>query len=641
MEESKGSEEWPLATTDNPKPANLMRRGLTLAALGVVFGDIGTSPLYSFNAACAFADKASLNQDVLGIVSLFFWTLIFVVSVKYILFIMRADNEGEGGIFALHALLQKHFSEEKRIPLLFMLIAFGGALLVGDGVITPAISVLSAMEGLEVAAPDFADYVVPLTIVVLFVLFMLQRLGTGGLGMVFGPVMLVWFVTIGGMGLYQLVTNGTEILRAINPYYAGEFLYRERLNALGVLGAVVLCVTGAEALYADMGHFGRSAIRRAWLFVAMPALILNYLGQGALLISFGAVPQNLFFEMIPKGWWTLALVGIATIATVIASQAIISGVFSLVRQAIQMRFWPNVPIVHTSDKVEAQIYIPMVNLFLGVACIITVFIFRSSENLAAAYGIAVTGTMAITSFAYLFVRWKHWRKNLLLSLLIVGVFLIVDLSFFIANMTKIGSGGAYPLLIAALVFLLMATWKIGRRNITKSVLSRRRELAEVLEEIDQQKIHKAPGVAIYLTPHYRSIPTALDNLSRFYGVIREHNIIINPHPDSRPVVPGDGLDEIEELGNSFYRVNLRYGYRERPDLSHIARLVQEHVKVDLPLDDAVFHFSRERVYLSGNTGMPHSLKVLFVILSKNSQPPQEVFIYPPKRALEVVVPVFL
>ncbi|WOO41893.1 KUP/HAK/KT family potassium transporter [Rubellicoccus peritrichatus] len=641
MEETAKSEGSPPASNGNPQASKLARRGLTLAALGVVFGDIGTSPLYSFNAACAFADKARLNQDVLGIVSLFFWTLIFVVSVKYLIFIMRADNEGEGGIFALHALLQKYFSDTKRIPFLFMLIAFGGALLVGDGVITPAISVLSAMEGLEVIDPGFDQYVVPLTLVILFVLFVLQRLGTGGLGMIFGPIMLAWFIAIGGMGLYQLISNGSEILRAVNPYYGFEFLYRERIDALGVLGAVVLCVTGAEALYADMGHFGRSAIRRAWLVIAMPALILNYLGQGAFLLSDELIPKNLFFEMIPKGWWTLALVMLATVATVIASQAIISGVFSLVRQAIQMRFWPNVPIVHTSDKVEAQIFIPMVNLFLGIACILTVLIFRSSENLASAYGIAVTGTMAITSVAYFYVRWKHWHKNLLLSILLVAAFLIVDLSFFIANITKIGSGGAYPLLIAALVFLVMVTWKIGRRHITQSVISRRRELPEIFEKIDKGSIHKAPGLAVYLTPHYRTVPSSLENLSRFYGVMREYNIIVIPHLDYRPVVPGDGLEQVEKLGENFYRVTFRFGYRERPDLSRVGPLIQERMQIELPLDDTVFHFSRERAFLANNTDMPHLLKILFVVLSKNSQPPQEMFIYPPKHALEVVTPVFL
>jgi len=641
MDPSENNENAPIEVIGKPKNANLVQRGMALAALGVVFGDIGTSPLYSFDAACAFADKAALDSDVLGIISLFFWSLFFVVTVKYLIFIMRADNEGEGGVFALSALLQDHFSDSKKIPFLFLLVAFGGALLVGDGIITPSISVLGAMEGLEVIDPGFGTYVVPFTIIVLVVLFGLQRLGTGGLGMIFGPIMLVWFLVIGGMGLYQLFLHGVNMLDGRNPIHGIEFLRREQLAAFGVLGAVVLCVTGAEALYADMGHFGRTAIRRAWLFVAMPALVLNYLGQGALVLGSEVVHGNLFFNMIPSGWWTYALVALATTATIIASQAIISGVFSLTRQAIQMRFWPNIPIVHTSEKVEAQIYIPLVNLFLGVACVATVLFFQSSANLAAAYGIAVTGTMAITSVAYFYVRWKVWRKSLLLSIVLVASFLVVDFAFLFANLTKLDSGGWYPLVVALLLFSLMAIWRIGRWHIARGSLSRQRELTEVLEEIKTGGIHEVPGLAVYLTPHYRAVPPSLDNLLRFYGTLRANNIILVPRADFRPRVPGNGIDRIEKVAKGFYRVSFRFGYRERPNLVRLIYEIRDRTGTDFPMDNLVFHFSRERVFPVGKSGMPRPLKPIFSLLSRNSQPNHELMIYPPRKTFEVITPVYL
>ncbi len=626
---------------DTKAPSPELKRGLTLAALGVVFGDIGTSPLYALNAACAFANKASLHYYVLGIVSLFFWTLLLVVTVKYLLFVMRADNDGEGGIFSLQALLQDYFSDEKRVPWLFLILGFGAALLVGDGVITPSISVLSAMEGLEVASPAFKDYVVPLAVAILLVFFLVQRLGAGRIGMAFGPIMLVWFATIGGLGLWQLIQGGPEILKAVNPWYAAEFLIHEKGTALSVLGAVVLCVTGAEALYADMGHFGRPAIARAWLLIAMPALLLNYFGQGALVLSHDLVPKNLFFSMVPSGLWTYVLVGLATVATIIASQAVVAGVFSLTRQAIQLRFWPNIPIVHTSEKVEGQIYLPLVNLFLAVTCVLTVLIFKSSENLAAAYGIAVTGTMFITSIGYFFVRVKHWKKNLLLSVLLVGGFLIMDLAFLGANLLKLGSGGIYPIIIAGGLFTLMATWKIGRWHIIRSVYSSRRSLDDFLKTLHRDDIHHAPGLAVFITPHYLTAPSTLESLSRYYHVFREKNLILTPVLDNRPRVGTGGLSDIEQVDEHFYRATFRFGYKEQPDLMQLTKALAEKTTDDLPLDDVIFHFSRERVFSGNATRMPRPLKILFIVMSKNSQPPQELFRYPPGQAIEVVVPVFL
>ena len=619
-----------------------VQRGMTLAALGIVFGDIGTSPLYSLNAACAFAGKNGVQFTVMGIVSLFFWSLMLVVTVKYLLFVMKADNGGEGGIFALHALLQDHFPIKRKIPIIFLILAFGGALLVGDGVITPSISVLSAIEGLEVVSPGLAQWVVPLTIFILLLLFLMQRFGTGQIGLAFGPIMLLWFLAIGAMGFYQLISSGTEILAALNPYYALTYLWESRAQTMFVLGAVVLCVTGAEALYADMGHFTRGAIARAWLFVAMPALVLNYLGQGALVLQSNKVPDNLFFSMVPSGWLTIALVILATLATIIASQAIISGVFSLTRQAIQLRYCPNLRTIHTSDDVEAQIYVPSVNSYLALACVLTVAIFNSSENLAAAYGMAVTGTMGITSIAYFFVRWKHWKCRLWTSVLLVGGFLIIDTLFLAANLLKLYSGGAYPLFIAAGVFLIMYAWRKGRLHIQRNYIAKRILVKDFIKKLDTADFEHNEGTAVFVTQSSRRAPPTLTNQLRFHHVLRKQNLILTPILDLRPVVVENRNQEIEQLEHGFFRVVFRFGYREQPNLMSLLREIkEERLGDELDLEDVVFHFSRERVFLTDGNAFPHFLRLMYMMLSRNSQPTYELLLYPPKRALETASPVFL
>ena len=427
---------------------------VTWMALGIVFGDIGTSPLYAMDAAAARATRIELHSAMMGIASLIFWTLILVVLVKYLFFVLRADNDGEGGIFALQALLDKHFSHKHRLPLIFLLIALGAALFIGDGVITPSISILSAVEGVNVIDPGFTHYVVPITVLILILLFVFQRFISTDVGPLFATTMCLWFLLLGGMGVYQLWVSGTHILNALDPMYAVNFLWTQKYEAFKVLGAVILCVTGVEALYADLGRFTRRSITLAWLFVVMPALILNYMGQGALILHSKHVPQHIFFHMLPKGWLTIALIVCAIVATVIASQAIIVGMFALTRQAIQLKYLPNYRIIHTSDDLEAHIYIPAVNFFLGFACIMTVEIFKNSQSLAAVYGIAVTGTMAITSIAYFLVRWRHWKKSIWISLLLVAVFLTIDLAFFSANIIKIDSGGIFPLIIAGAGFCI-------------------------------------------------------------------------------------------------------------------------------------------------------------------------------------------
>lgn len=618
-----------------------LRHGLTLAALGVVFGDIGTSPLYAMNATVAFADTTHLHRSILGIISLFTWTLILVVTVKYLVFIMKADKDGEGGDFSMHALLEETVEKARRTPFIFLLIAFGAALLVGDGVITPSISVLSAIEGLNVAGPDLSHYVVPISLGILIALFAIQRFGTGGIGKAFGPIMLAWFIVLGGLGVWQLVKYGPQILMAVNPLYALEFLWYERGQALFVLGGVVLCITGVEALYVDMGHFGRKAIQRGWLFVAMPGLLLNYFGQGALALGSEKMPANLFFGLVPQGWMTYALVGLATVATVIASQAVISGVFALTRQAIQLRYCPNLPIVHTSNQVEGQIFVPVVNVLLCLACVLTVIMFKTSENLAAAYGMAVTGAMGISSLAYCYVRIKVWKKGLVLSLLLLAAFWIIDLAFLAANLLKFFSGAYYPLMIAGGLFIVMITWRIGRRTIDQSFMEKLEPVDSFLEALPQKEFTTLKGTGIYLTANNHLTPLAMQDQLEFYRVLREQNILLTATPDIRPYVRKGRIVEMEKLPHNFYRITFRYGYRERPDLLEVLKYVHDDIGGAIEIDDVLFHFNRERVFMTRAHTLFAPLKVLFVLLSRNSQAAQERFRYPPRRSVEFVHPVFL
>jgi len=610
--------------------------GLLIGALGVVFGDIGTSPLYAFSTACNYIDKAHLEASVLGITSLFFWALILVVTVKYLTFVMRADNHGEGGVFALLAQLRPYIASRKGTPFVLLIIIFGASLLLGDGVITPAISVLSAVEGLEFVQPNLKHFILPISLVLLIMLFAVQRFGTGKIGVLFGPVMLVWFLTLGSLGFWQILQHGVHVLAAANPYYALNFLVTHAGTAIWVIGAVVLCVTGAEALFADMGHFGRRPITLAWYLIALPALLLNYFGQAALVLARGSPPDNSFYALVPDGWPTLALTILATLATIVASQALISGSFALVRQAIQLHLLPPLNIVHTSTEHESQIFIPLVNWTLGVACVLTVLLFRSAENLAAAYGLADTGAMMVTSVAYFFVRRKRQKRGLASSLALLILFFMVDFAFFGANLLKLFSGGYYPLAIAAAAFLLMVTYRAGRMALHHYHTQRRQPVATFLEQLQPEAFQRLPGTAVFLTGNNLIMPIPLANQLRVFNVLRERNVLLTMAPESIPCIEGDRITETVPLPHGFIRVTASYGYEERPDLDEILDEAERRI-FDGALPRPVIYFAaRERFMPSRSRAMPLFLQRLFSLQLRNARPIYEYFRWKPDDFIETI-----
>ncbi len=607
-----------------------------VGALGVVFGDIGTSPLYAFTAACQFLDAGHLEASVLGITSLFFWSLILVVTVKYLGFVMRADNHGEGGVFALMAQLRPYFHSKKGTPIVLLIMMFGAALLLGDGVITPAISVLSAVEGLEAFSPKLEHYVVPLSMVILVALFAVQRFGTGKIGVLFGPVMLVWFITLGALGAWQLAQHGLTVLAAANPYHAVHFLVTHWQTAIWVIGAVVLCVTGAEALFADMGHFGRKPITLAWYFIALPGLVLNYFGQAALVLAAGKAPANIFYALVPDGWPTLALMVLATVATIVASQALISGSFALVRQAIQLRILPPLQIIHTSEQHESQIYLPLVNQCLGVMCLLTVLLFRSSDNLAAAYGLADTGAMIVTSIAYFFVRIKRQEKGLTGSLVLLALFFAIDFAFFGANLLKLFSGGYYPLAIAGFAFLLMITYRAGRRVIHNYHAERREPLNSFLDKLNPDDYQRLPGTAVFLTGNNLVMPIMLANQLRLFQSMRERNLILTMAAESVPSIEGDMITETIPLAHGFVRVTASYGYEDTPDLDAIIAEAERRLFDGATPQPVVYFASRERFVPDRRNAMPMIMQRLFSLQLRNARPIYEYFRWKPDDFVEVI-----
>jgi KUP system potassium uptake protein len=605
---------------------------LSLAALGVVYGDIGTSPLYPLKEC--FAPEYGVvpsRTNVLGVLSLIFWSLNFVVTFKYLVFIMRADNRGEGGIMALLALLHPRREGQSR-KVLIGLGLFGAALLYGDGVITPAISVLSAVEGIGVATPALGGAVPLVASTILIALFWFQNRGTAKVGAIFGRLMLVWFACLGVLGIRGIVQN-PGVVRALNPFYGIEFMLHHGLRGFLILGAVVLVVTGAEALYADMGHFGKRPIRMAWFTVVLPALMLNYLGQGAVLISDPVAAQNPFYTLVPA-WGLYPMVVVATAAAVVASQALISGAFSLTRQAVQLGYSPRVTIQHTSQTEIGQIYLPGVNRTLAVLCVILVLGFGSADNLASAYGIAVTGTMTITTLLFCQVardQW-HWSKGRVA--LLGALFLVVDLSFLGANLVKIAKGGWFPILVAAVVYTLMTTWKRGRSAVTSILHENSLPIGLFLEDMARRQPPRVQGTAVFMSSDPSGVPVVLLHHLKHNKVLHERVVITSIMGEEIPQVSPESRVELKEWGQGIYQVSGRYGFMESPDIPGLLGSLQPTGLSVKPLETS-FYLGRETLLPTGNSRLAYWRKKLFIVMARNAQSATAFFNLPPNRVVEL------
>ena len=615
--------------------------GLSLAALGVVYGDIGTSPLYSMKEIFSSVHHpVPLSPDnILGVLSMVFWALMVVVSFKYVAFVLRADNRGEGGIMALMALALRKIEERSplRWPLLVAAL-FGASLFYGDGVITPAISVLSAVEGLEVVTPAFKPYVLPITVVVLLFLFMVQRKGTASVGIAFGPVMVVWFAVLAAIGIDNIIQS-PGVLVALNPYYAVRFVTDNGSLAFFALGGIVLVLTGAEALYADMGHFGRRPIRLAWYGFVLPALVITYFGQGALLLNHPEALDNPFYLAAPS-WALLPLVGLATAATVIASQAVISGAYSMTVQAIQLGYAPRMEIQHTSEKQMGQIYLPFINWTLLAAVVALVLGFKNSGALAAAYGIAVTGTMVITALLAFLVARHQWGWGRLPSILVFGTFLVVDLAFFLANAVKIADGGWFPLVMGGLVFTLLMTWKRGRELLADRLQGERLALRPFLESLGQGLPPLVPGTAIYLNADPAGVPHALLHSMKHYKVLHERQILVSVQFFDVPYVPEIDRVEMRRLSEHFWQVIVHYGFKDEPDLPDaIGRCGEFGLAVDQ--SEASFFLGRETLIPRLRSDMAFWREKLFIALFRNAGSATTFFKIPSNRVVELGTQVVL
>jgi len=608
--------------------------GALLAVLGVVYGDIGTSPLYAFKASLQFFEGVALsNVEVLGILSLIFWSLVLVVTVKYVTLIMRADNHGEGGILALMALAQR-VSVGTGMRRIFMMIGIVGAcLFFGDGVITPAISVMSAVEGLEVSAPQLQQYVLPICVVIIVLLFSVQFRGTGGIGRVFGPVMALWFLAIGVLGLIEVVAQ-PFVLLAISPSYAVALCIQYKVLAFIVLGAVVLCVTGAEALYLDMGHFGAHPIRLTWTCFVLPCLLMSYFGQGALMIDHPEALHNPFFLLAPH-WLRLPLVGLATMATVIASQAVISGAYSMTRQCIQLGFLPRMRVRHTSSTEQGQIYVPQVNAALLVGVLFLVVAFRTSSNLASAYGIAVTGTFLCdcTLAAVVFRRQFHWSRGRTLA--VFGGLFLVDLTFFSANTLKIIEGGWVPLVFALALTLLMTSWKRGRDLLLARWKQDSMPLAPFLARLPQSRTLRVPGLAVFLTGNPDYVPTSLLHNLKHNKVLHERVLFVTVQTADEPEVPPGRRAVVTELAPGIHRVELHYGFMESPNIPRALEELNGGIKFD-PMQASYF-LGRELLVPATVPRLPWWRLWLFLFMARNATPATEFFRIPSDRVVELGV----
>ncbi len=606
---------------------------LTLGAIGVVYGDIGTSVLYAMKEVFGSGHVAFTPDNVFGILSIFFWTLTTIVSVKYVLLVLRADNNGEGGLVAMLALASMAVKDKPALRSKMMLVGiFGTCLFYGDGVITPAISVLSAVEGLEVVSPGLKRYVIPLTLFILFGLFFVQKNGTSGIGKFFGPITVVWFAVIAALGVYHIVDH-PEILWALSPHHALRFMFTEPEVTFLILGAVVLCVTGGEALYADMGHFGKKPIRLAWFAVVMPCLVLNYFGQGALLLADPEAVKNPFYMMAPD-WLLVPLVGLATAATVIASQALITGAFSVTKQVVQMGFLPRLQVLHTSVRDTGQIYIPLVNWGLFAIIVLAVAMFKSSSNLAAAYGIAVCTDMLITTVLTFFVIRYSWKYPLWLCLVSTGFFFVVDITFWASNLLKLVEGGWFPLLIASVIMLLMLTWRDGRAILYEKRQADALELRSFLEAVFMAPPLRVEGSAVFLTSGKGSVPNAMLHNLKHNKVLHKQNLFVNVQNHEVPWIAEDQRLEVDALGNDCWQVVVHYGFKDDPDVpGALSKLGDMGCKLE-PMSTSYF-LSRDSIVPTVGAAMSEWREKLFSQMHLNASSAADFLNLPSNSVVEL------
>ena len=604
---------------------------LMLGAIGVVYGDIGTSPLYALKETFAGHHPLPIVEaNILGVLSIMFWTIMVLVSLKYVTIIMRADNHGEGGSLALLALASELHSDRPKSKWVFVMLGvFAAALFYGDSMITPAISVLSAVEGLNVIAPELNSYVLPITVMVLTALFLVQKRGTGAMGMAFGPIMILWFSILGVLGVLS-IAKSPHVLLALNPVYAYQFLFLDPWLSFLTLGSVVLAVTGGEALYTDMGHFGRFPIRLTWFSFVLPALVFNYFGQGALLLDNPQAVKNPFFLLAPE-WALIPMVLLATAATVIASQAVISGAFSVASQSVQMGFLPRMEIRQTSSKAHGQIYVPFTNWTLYLAVVYLVLTFQNSSNLAAAYGIAVTGTMTIDTILIAFVL-VAWRWSPFLVTPLIGTFLCVDLAYFAANAIKIPQGGWFPLGIALVSFVVLTTWKRGRKLLFEEIARRSIPIQTIVDYVGE--VNRARGTAVFLVGVNEGAPAALLHNLKHNQVLHERNVLLSVIIEDKPFVTKGNRLLINDLGKSFYRVKVFYGFMQTPDVPAALDLCAP-LGLSFDMMDTTFFTSRALIVSAPTPGMMKWRELLFIMMSKNAMNATEFFKVPTNRVIEM------
>jgi KUP system potassium uptake protein len=620
-------------------PAHAKSQALTpalvLGVLGVVYGDIGTSPLYALRAALLhFVDGGLERWEILGILSLIVWALILTVTVKYIVFILRADNRGEGGILAMMALAQRGIENERTRWVIALVGIVGACLFFGDGIITPAISVLSAVEGLKVVSPHFEEAVIPIALAILLALFLVQFSGTGRMGAIFGPICAAWFGTLALLGLWEVAHN-PYVLMALSPHYAIQFCLAYKFAAFIAFGSVVLAVTGAEALYADMGHFGRRPIRWAWLWLVLPALTLNYLGQGALLLRDPTALENPFFLLAPE-WFRLPLVFLATAATIIASQAMISGAYTIARQCVQLGFIPRLEVKHTSETEEGQIYMPQINILLLIGVVILVLTFHTSDNLAAAYGIAVTGTFVCTSILAIIVFRRHFGWAWTASIGVFGPLLLIDLLFFASNVLKIPQGGYVPLVLGAALFAMMTTWHRGRELLFARFRQDGLPLKSFIARLPQSRTIRVPGTAVFMTSQADFLPGALLHNLKHNKVLHERVLFVTVTNEGIPVVGPERRCEVEQLAPDIHRISLRYGFQESPNIPKELEALRE---VGIPFEpmQTSYFLGRETVVAAAVPKMSRWRQWLFTLMSRNAVPATEFFRIPSDRVVELGV----